>query len=278
MIGTALAVSGKRVLLVDNDPQYSLSSRTTLDKDHIEEGLDFYYSDKKKFIDILTPTYIENLFLAPAGFRLSDFYMRTDKKVVQKVDDLFDILRTDKSLTELFDYVLIDNPPSQNGVTMRCNLLSDVIVIPAIPDETCYEALVRSYMLIQEQAADFENKFIVIVPSIVNATRKQHNEVMRKIDEFYSGRNNNTIVANMIKNRAEIPDSIGYKHNLFVSHASSDVTQQLIELCLQVFPWIDKDEFRKSIKGYAETLRQERLDRFKEMIKIKVTKSKKELV
>ena len=274
LVGTAMAVSGKRVLLVDNDPQYSLSSRTALDKGLIKEGLDFYYGGKKDIFDILKPAHVENLFLAPAGFTLSDYYMRTDKKISDKVDKMFDYFRTNVRFTELFDYVFIDNPPTQNGITMRCNLLSDAIVIPVIPDETCYEALVRSYMLVQEQADDFANKLIAIVPSLVNVNRKQHNDVLEKICDNYLKRNNNTVIAPVIKNRSEIPDSIGYKNNIFVTHAASEVAQSLIELCTTIFPWIDKEEFKKSIRKYADDIRKERGRATVKMIK---ERSEKEL-
>ena len=259
LLGSALATSGKNVLLVDNDPSHMLSDRVTLKKSSIKEGLDHYYSGKKAFLNILTDTYIENLFLIPAGFELSDFYVQSGKKVIRKMDDLFNYFRLDKKFTETFDYVILDNPPADRGIAMHCNLLSDIVVMPVAPDNACYEALERSYTLIQEQAENFEDKLIVIVPSLVFLSRKQQNEVLKKIAKNYSGRNKNTIVTkNVVKNRAEIQDFFGNKLNFFVSYGSSDTAQELMGLCTEILPWIDKKEFVESIKSYNDKRKAQR--------------------
>jgi len=268
-IGTALAVSGKKVLLIDNDPQGSLSISSTTDINAIAEGLDLFYKGEKDFIDILTGTFIENLILAPAGRRLKDFYLRTDSKTRERTEDLFDYMRTDSDFTHLFDFVIIDNPPTQDGIAMHSALLSDTIVIPVIPDEICYDALDRTYSFIEQQAEDFAKKYVVIVPSLV-MNRSVHKRLLKRMKDNFDGANDNTIVSEtLIKNRAEIPETIGNKQNLFISQASSEITKQLKELCVEIFLQLDRDEFLKSINQVADSLRRARWEKFTAMVRNK---------
>lgn len=261
-IGAAMAVSGKRVLLIDNDPQGSLSNSCS--GEVRKDGIDKVYKGDMYITDVIYDTYIENLFIVPAGMKLKDYYMSKD--IRDKVSSIIDFIRTDTDFLDLFDLVIIDNPPSQDGLALYSTILADRIVLPVIPDNLCFDALVRSYTYLKEQTPDFLDKYIVIVPSLVK-NRAVHKTYLSAINE-YQGKNDNTIVTEArIGDRSEIPESIGLKQVLYISHASSESAQAFKKLCIDIFPWIEKEEFNKELSNAAEAKKKSIREMFKKMVK-----------
>jgi chromosome partitioning protein len=264
-IAVAMALSGKRVLLIDNDPQGSLSVSCTSDLRAIRSGMDVVYKGDVQLPDVICDTYVENLFLVPAGVRLKDYYTQREN-VRDRVSELFEFMRTDSVFLDLFDIVVIDNPPTQDGVALFCTLLADRIVLPVIPDDMCFDALVRTYAYIKEQAPNFQDKYVVIVPSLVK-NRMVHKRYLAAMNTEYNGKNDNTVVTEYkIVDRAEIPESIGLKQTLFISHAASEGAAQFKNLCLDVFPWLEKDAFLRTLDNLVEQKKRKIRDNFKKMV------------
>lgn len=265
-VASAMAVSGKRVLLVDNDPQRCLSKRLTTDFLSVRDGIDQVYKGTASITDVICDTYINDLFIVPSGLRLKDFYNRSDVEIRERVADMIEFMRTDEEFLNLFDIVIFDNAPTQDGVALYCTLNSDRIVIPVVPDDLSWDALIRAYTLIKEQSQNFMDKYIVVVPSMVK-NRAVHKNYIKALEEKYNGLNENTIVSgSRIADRAEIPESIDLKHNLFISHASSEGAQQFKNLCIDIFPWLEKEDFFKKMNSVAEERKREIRENFKKMV------------
>jgi chromosome partitioning protein len=262
-LAVATASAGKRVLLVDNDPQGSLSTSVSASVATVKEGMDKVYGGEAQLVDVITTTHVENLFIAPAGLKLKNVYLNTKNAIIA---DMVMYMRTDSDFVDLFDIVIFDNAPTQDGVALYCTLAADRLVIPVIPDNICYDALVRTYIYIEAQCRDFLDKYVVIVPSMV-MNRAIHKKTLSLITEAYHGRNDNTVVSDVrVGNRSEIPESIGSRQNLFISHASSESAAQFKMLCTDVFPWMNKDDFLKTLDQAAEEKKRAIREKFKQMV------------
>jgi chromosome partitioning protein len=265
-IATAMALSGNRVLLIDNDPQGSLSLICTTNIKNVRDGIDKVYKGDVQLTDVICDTYIDNLFILPSGLKLKDFYIRRDVATRERVAEIIEFMKTDDDFVNLFDIVIFDNPPAQDGVALYCTMLADRIVLPVIPDDMCFDALIRTYAYIKEQTPNFLDKYIVIVPSLVK-NRVVHKRYLKVIETEYQGKNDNTIVSEIrVGDRAEIPESIGLKHILFISHAASESAQQYKNLCLDIFPWLEKEPFMQSLRNAAEEKKQTLRANFKKMV------------
>lgn len=145
-LGTALAAVGKRVLLVDLDPQGNAST-----------GLGISVADRKKttydllmqsaqLYEIIHPTTIPNLFVAPANTDLSsvDMELVTNKTRVMR-------LRQAVETSSLpYDYVLIDCPPSLNLLTVNAMVAADSVLVPLQCEFFALEGLSQLMLSIQE--------------------------------------------------------------------------------------------------------------------------------
>lgn len=268
-VAVGMAITGKRVLLIDNDPQGSLSVTCAKSLQDVREGMDAIYQGNRKLTEMFVETYIDNLFLVPAGVSLKDQYMRVDNEVKTTINDLILFMKNNKTFLDLFDVVIIDNPPVQDGVALLFAMGSDRIIMPVVPDEICFDALVRTYAFLSKQCQNFGDKYVVIVPSLVK-NRSIHKKYLTVLKKEYQGRNDNTIVTDvMITDRAEIPETMGNKQILLISHAASESATQFKKLCTDIFPWLDENTFYSELNGIAQSKKQAIRDKFKKMIEEK---------
>lgn len=205
-IGVALATSGKRILLLDNDPQGSLSVSLIKNINEVSAGMDAVYRGEISFIDAITDTFVENLFIIPSGRSLKNEYFRSDDRIIDRVDEMISTFKTDQNFLDLFDIVIIDNPPVQDGTALYCTLSANRIIIPVVPDDVCFDGLVRTYQFLEKQCPDFMEKKIIIVPTLFK-NRSLHKKYLAAIKKGYHKKNDNTIVsAAVISDRLKSPN------------------------------------------------------------------------
>ena len=125
-LAAALAQLGKRVLLVDADPQANTSSGLGIEIQHLDNTV---YECLINGIDPTTailPTSTNNLFLIPSHIDLVGAEIE-----MLNLDNRENILkRVLNPLREQFDYILIDCSPSLGLITINALTASDSIIIP----------------------------------------------------------------------------------------------------------------------------------------------------
>jgi chromosome partitioning protein len=127
-VGTALAIAGRSVLLVDVDPQGNLTSGVGLKAQRAAAGTVYeaITSDEQSLDGFILPTRIANLFLMPADRNLTgaEIEMVTLPHRERRLQRVVEPLRA------RFDYILIDCPPSLGLLTLNALVAADAVVIP----------------------------------------------------------------------------------------------------------------------------------------------------
>jgi chromosome partitioning protein len=125
-LAAALADLGKRVLLVDADPQANTSSGLGVDIQELENTV---YECLVNDIDPKTavlPTSVENLYMIPSHIDLVGAEIEM-LNIEQRENILKRVLAPLKSE---YDYILIDCSPSLGLITINALTASDSIIIP----------------------------------------------------------------------------------------------------------------------------------------------------
>ena len=121
-----MALMGKKVLLVDLDPQGNATSNLGLIKDGKVNSIYQVMSDEKPVEDAIYETPVKNLSIIPANIDLAGVevelvYMTEREYVIKKI---FEKVKNN------YDYITIDCPPSLGLLTINAFTASDAVIIP----------------------------------------------------------------------------------------------------------------------------------------------------
>ena len=136
-LAAGLAQAGYKVLLIDADPQTNTTQVFIHPNIEIEIEQTLYQVILKfaPIMSVVHETTVQNLSLVPSHLRLSS----ADLELSQALDNRS--ARLKQALDEarrMFDYIIIDNPPSLGLVTINSFTASDRLIIPV---STAYFAL-----------------------------------------------------------------------------------------------------------------------------------------
>lgn len=138
-LSAALAGQGKRVLLIDADPQANASSGLGIDIKNLSATI---YECLVSSIDPHTavlPTEVKNLSLIPSHIDL----VGAEIEMLQ-IDDRNTILkRLLTSLRDEYDYILIDCSPSLGLITINALTASDSVIIPVQAEFFALEGIAK---------------------------------------------------------------------------------------------------------------------------------------
>ena len=132
-VGCAMALAGKRVLLIDSDMQMNLSLSFFSEERVLgfatgQQNLYHAIKGQKDLTDFIVPTDYENLDLIPSSTLMSSIEYELFTKW-QREFILKKCLEKVKASGE-YDYILIDAPPTLGGWVMNILCASEELIIP----------------------------------------------------------------------------------------------------------------------------------------------------
>ena len=149
-LSSCLADLGKKVLLVDIDPQGNATSGVGIIKQNLENTVYELFLDECTISECLTKSVVDNLNVLPSNVNLSgaeiDLIGVENREYILK--NVLDQIK------DLYDYIIIDCPPSLNILTVNAMTAADSVIVPIQCEYYALEGLsqlIHTINLIQDR-------------------------------------------------------------------------------------------------------------------------------
>lgn len=200
-LGAALAEAGRKVLMVDMDPQGSLSIGLGVPPSALEGRKTVYDmlmdSSAAPASEVIVQTSIKGLDLLPANIHLSAAELRLAGEVAREyaLDRALQTIRAD------YDYVLIDCQPSLGLLTVNALTASDGAIIPM----ECEFFALRGVEMLRETIGKVQerlnNRLTIdgVLPTMVDVRTLHTRETVEAVYEMFGDSLFHTIISRTVK-------------------------------------------------------------------------------
>ena len=197
-LGAALAECGRKVLLVDFDPQGALSAGFGANPHELDLTVYNVMMDRKVDIkDVILPTGVENIDLLPANIDLSAAEVQLVNEVARE-QVLASALR---KVRDEYDVILIDCQPSLGLLTVNALTAPEGVIIPLICEFFALRAvalLVDSIEKVQDRLnPDLE--ISGVLATMFDARTIHSKEVLARIVDAFGDKVFDTVIKRTVK-------------------------------------------------------------------------------
>lgn len=197
-----LADLGKRVLLVDNDPQGNLSSGVGINKTELEKTIYQVLINEIEIQDAIIPTRFENLDIVPGSIELAG----AEIELIEFENREYLLKSQLQKIKDNYDYILVDCPPSLGLLTINALVAVDSVIIPIQCEYYALEGvsqLVNTFNLVKKSINP--NLYIQgVLLSMFDGRTNLSIQVVEEVKKHFKGLVYSTIIPRNIR-LAEAP-------------------------------------------------------------------------
>ncbi len=197
-MGAALAEFGRKVLLVDLDPQGALSAGLGISHEELDVTVHNLLVDNSSSIfDAILPSGVENLDLVPANIDLS----AAEIQLVNEVGREQALARALRPVMKDYDFIIIDCQPSLGLLTVNALSCADSVMIPV---ESEYFSLRGLALLMDtvEKVRDrlnFKLEVLGILVTMFDRRTLHAREVMERLVEAFGDKVFDSVITRTVR-------------------------------------------------------------------------------
>ena len=195
-LSTLLAKKGKKVLLIDTDPQGNATSGLGIDKNVELSTYDLLISDVTAE-EIIQDTAIKNLDISPSNINLAGAEVQLVSMMSreQRMKEKIDVIKNN------YDYIIIDCPPSLGLITLNAFTASDSVLIPVQCEYFALEGLGQLLNTV-ELVRKHLNKNLYIEGALLtmyDIRTNLANQVVREVKKFFQNKVYKTVIPRNVR-------------------------------------------------------------------------------
>jgi len=184
-LSTYLTMAKKRVLLIDLDPQGNASSGLGLDTRNLKKSLYHPLVNGDPIQSIIIPGQSRRPDIAPADQELAGAGM----ELAQFDHREFRLLEILQPLHSLYDFIIIDSPPSLGLLTINGLVASQEVIVPVQTEYFALEGLgqlINTIELVKENLQP-NLKIGGILLTMYDRRNRLSRQVVKEVREFFAG-------------------------------------------------------------------------------------------
>ncbi len=180
-IGAFLAEAGKKVLLLDFDPQGNLSSSVGAERE--QPGSYELITEQTSFEQAAQETTVGNMMVIPADINLTG----ANIELIEADEREYYLKKAISKFKENWDYILIDSPPSLGMLTLNGLVAADYVFIPLQCEYFAMEGLSQLLQTIRmvQKSLNKELKIGGIFFTMYDSRTNLANEVVQEVSGYF---------------------------------------------------------------------------------------------
>jgi chromosome partitioning protein len=227
-LAAALALRGRRTLLIDLDPQAN-STMSFLDMTQVtRSAYDAFAEPGVGLRDVILPSTLENLFVAPSRIALA----KIEAKLIGEMDAHFRLKDKLDPILEEYPNVVIDCPPTLGLLTVNALVAATHLLIPI---QSSYFALEGTDDLLEtiEKVRARPNPALRILGVVITMHDKRTalaRDIRAQIQKVFGGKVFKTVITKSVR----LEESPAYKESIFTFAPDSTGASEYYRLCEEV--------------------------------------------
>jgi chromosome partitioning protein len=224
-LSAACAMRGKKVLLVDLDPQ-SNTSISFIEPERINGGAyELLTETEKPWIDFIYETKVENLKIVPSKINLA----KLEAKLLADFDAVFKLRDRIEQIKHEYDLIFLDTPPTLGLLTVNALVAATHVLIPI---QSSYFALEGTDDLLEtidkvRSRPNPELRLLGVLITLYDRRTTLSRDVEEQIRNVFGEKAFKTVISRSVR----LEESPAHKETIFTYAPESSGAREYKELC-----------------------------------------------
>ncbi|HZG72357.1 MAG TPA: AAA family ATPase [Chondromyces sp.] len=196
-LGACLAYIGKKVLLVDIDPQGNATSGIGVEKGDVEYCIYDVLVEDIEMNEVMQSTEIENLYAIPATISLAG----AEIELVPTISREVRLKRAIEMVRDEFDFVIIDCPPSLGLLTINALTAADSVIIPVQCEYYALEGLSQLLNTVRLVQKHLNQELMIegVLLTMLDARTNLGIQVIEEVKKYFQDKVYKTVIPRNVR-------------------------------------------------------------------------------
>ncbi len=237
-LSSCLGYKGKKVLLIDVDPQGNSTSGLGIDKKKIGKSAYDVLINDVDIAETLVQTPIENLMICPSNIQLAG----AEVELVSTISRETRLKNSLDTIKDNYDFILIDCPPSLGLLTLNSLTASNTILVPIQCEYYALEGLsqlMETVKLVQRhlnKELDVEG----VVLTMFDARTNLSIQVVEEVKKYFR----NKVYRTVIPRNVRLSEAPSYGLPIILYDPKSKGAECYLDLADEVIEYSEEDNVR----------------------------------
>ena len=227
-LSACLAYLGKKVLLIDIDPQGNASSGIGVAKGELETCIYDVLIDDEPVENVVIQSKVENLYVLPATISLAG----AEIELVSTISRELRLKNALESIKEKYDFIIIDCPPSLGLLTINALTASDAIIIPVQCEYYALEGLSQLLSTVRLVQKHLNKNLMIdgVLLTMLDARTNLGLQVIEEVKKYFQDKVYKTVVPRNVR----LSEAPSHGESIIQYDAKSRGAEVYLELAREV--------------------------------------------
>jgi len=227
-LSACMAYMGKKVLLIDIDPQGNATSGVGIEKGDVEECIYNILVDDVDPEDVIKPTDVEGLDIIPSTIQLAG----AEIELVPTISREVRLSRALEKIKNKYDYIIIDCPPSLGLLTINALTASNSVIIPVQCEYYALEGLSQLLSTVRLVQKHLNHHLMIegVLLTMLDARTNLGIQVIDEVKKYFQDKVYRTIIPRNVR----LSEAPSYGKPIIIYDPKSRGAEVYLELAKEV--------------------------------------------